>query len=843
MTFQTKKIEVRKVVEAHCSSNSDIISIESIAEEDRVLSSEAQENTDPFESSESSFELFSINPIPHHEFDKEFYLKLNPDIAAAQIDPYLHFINHGIYEGRRGSPYNFRKDVEPLSNTKETVLIVSHDASRTGAPILALNIAQILKKNFNVIVLILNDGHITPFFEQTCSSIISVDKSMIFDNLFIEDLIDHIVQKYAINSAIVNSIESFCVLKPLAKRFIPSVLLIHEFAAYTRPHYKFIEAFHWAGKIIFPAKVVQENAINIHTHNAIDLTQVLPQGKSIVPSEPGVFHSYQKVESILNMNDNKGRAKPFIVLGAGSVHYRKGVDLFIATAAELKHYYPEYNIKMLWIGSGFDPDHDISYSCYLSEQIQRSGLSDYFHFIEEIPNLEDIYPHIDLFYLSSRLDPLPNVAIDVMMLGKPIICFNKGTGIAEILEQDPDTSQCISPHLSISESAKKIVQFHQSAEYYSLISSKVKELAVKHFNMIDYVSHLLGFIRSQSKQSKQEELDCITLETSNDFKKDFFAESKSHKQDAIRRYVRSWHSKTNLHDLLRKPAPGFNPSIYDFYHRDRGDYIEPFADFIRLGKPDGPWQEKVISPKYQSGDESVLNCAIHIHVFYADLLKDILDRILKNKSNFDLYISTNDSVVNEISQFLSEYEHIHFKLNVVPNRGRDIGPLLTEFCSELQNYDVIGHFHTKKSLDISNSQFAHNWFLFLIENLIGGQHQMADQIMDEFNKDQKLGLVFADDPHLLDWGRNKPFADALANELKISNLPDYHFNFPVGTMFWARPEAIKPLWELNFCWESYPEEPIPYDGSVLHAIERLIPFIARNQGFSQVVTHIPGLTR
>lgn len=58
------------------------------------------------------------------------------------------------------------------------------------------------------------------------------------------------------------------------------------------------------------------------------------------------------------------------------------------------------------------------------------------------------------------------------------------------------------------------------------------------------------------------------------------------RRDAIRRYVRVWHSKAGL---LRKPAPGFNPAIYHIYNPGRDDTVEPFADYLRSGKPEGPW--------------------------------------------------------------------------------------------------------------------------------------------------------------------------------------------------------------------------------------------------------------
>jgi lipopolysaccharide biosynthesis protein len=73
------------------------------------------------------------------------------------------------------------------------------------------------------------------------------------------------------------------------------------------------------------------------------------------------------------------------------------------------------------------------------------------------------------------------------------------------------------------------------------------------------------------------------------------------------------------------------------------------------------------------------------------------------------------------------------------------------------------------------------------------------------------------------------------------SLPPF-FDFPVGTMFWTRPAAIQPLLDLGLRWEDYPREPAPIDGTILHAIERLLPIVARQTGFRYVTTHIPGVT-
>ena len=117
--------------------------------------------------SQQKKDIPNVSPL---EFDEDYYLKNNPDVATAKIDPYCHYVNYGKAEGRKGCIYNLYKNITPLCETKETLLLVSHEASRTGAPILALNIAQELKKQLNVIILLLNDGVITSFFEENCNA-------------------------------------------------------------------------------------------------------------------------------------------------------------------------------------------------------------------------------------------------------------------------------------------------------------------------------------------------------------------------------------------------------------------------------------------------------------------------------------------------------------------------------------------------------------------------------------------------------------------------------------------------------------------------------------------------
>ena len=63
--------------------------------------------------------------------------------------------------------------------------------------------------------------------------------------------------------------------------------------------------------------------------------------------------------------------------------------------------------------------------------------------------------------------------------------------------------------------------------------------------------------------------------------------------------------------------------------------------------------------------------------------------------------------------------------------------------------------------------------------------------------------------------------------------------FPLGTMFWAKPEALAPLFELEL--ESYlQKEPLPYDGSYMHASERLVSHVVSQSGYQLQTVYTEG---
>ena len=142
-------------------------------------------------------------------------------------------------------------------------------------------------------------------------------------------------------------------------------------------------------------------------------------------------------------------ADAFIVLGLGAVQIRKGVDLFLSTAARARRIAPHVRFRFVWIGDGYDPVRDSAYSAYLASQIVRSDLTETVAIIDAVEDLEPAYDAADVLFMSSRLDPQPNVGVIAISRGMPTVCFDRATGTAEVLSADPETRPLVVPHLDV----------------------------------------------------------------------------------------------------------------------------------------------------------------------------------------------------------------------------------------------------------------------------------------------------------------------------------------------------------------------------------------------------------
>lgn len=736
-------------------------------------------------------------------------------------------------------------------DARDNVLVVTHEASRTGAPILAHNISRLLSERYNVTVLSVRSGGdlMDALLDVSVDVVVAGGHPQLGDRNWRQ--IKHFLSGKSLEFAVVNSVESRSLLPLLDEMGVTSISLIHEFAAYTRPRTAFAEVMNYADHVVFSSPLTRDNAAEAVGLELTPKVHVFPQGKCTVPgrAESQVVDAVerQRLKALLRP---VGHENDFLVIGTGHVQIRKGVDLFIEVARQALAAAKSRTLRFVWIGAGYDPEQDAAYSVYLQDQLKRSGLTDDLRILPPTSEIEYAYELADALLLPSRLDPLPNVAIDAMLTGVPVLCFDTATGISDVLRQGALDAACVAEYLNATDMVEKLQALASSPGLYADVSERTQAHARAIFDMDAYVGQIEGLALAAKarKRNRVSDIDIIASETR--FRSEYVLRPGT-RADSAREAAEQYLADISRVALPRRPEPGFNPHVYGGHmlaDSDRPLDTDPYCDFLGKGRPEGPWSLPVIRETADAAPSEAaraLRSALHIHAYYVDALDGLRARVMMNWARPALYVSVADEEAKaEAGRILSGYE-ADCDIRIMPNCGRDIGPFLTGFGAKLvEKYDIVGHVHTKKSVALSDRDLVRNWTRFLYENILGGETggPMLDRVLNAFSEDEGLGIVFPSDPNLMAWSRNREQASRLTCRLGLGDLPDA-FDFPVGTMFWMRTDALRPFLDLKLDWTDYPREPVADDGTILHALERLFGVVPLLRGYRAAVTSVTGLTR
>ncbi|MDD2923809.1 glycoside hydrolase family 99-like domain-containing protein [Rhodoferax sp.] len=225
--------------------------------------------------------------------------------------------------------------------------------------------------------------------------------------------------------------------------------------------------------------------------------------------------------------------------------------------------------------------------------------------------------------------------------------------------------------------------------------------------------------------------------------------------------------------------------------------------------------------------------ALHLHLFYTDMLLQMVDYLNNLPIQYDLYVSVQKSTIinnieNELKKLLKNAKLI--VVERVENRGRNIAPLIAQFGGRLAEYEIICHIHTKKSPHNSNLT---GWHEEIMTNLLGKPNSTGGHVTHIIKLLQSNAKIvysagknnFIKAP--TGWDDNYQIAkNILITHTKISIQNFSTVEFPEGAMFWGRADCLKEFLSLPLGYDDFEKEPIPADGTLAHALERLILIFA-----------------
>lgn len=238
------------------------------------------------------------------------------------------------------------------------------------------------------------------------------------------------------------------------------------------------------------------------------------------------------------------------------------------------------------------------------------------------------------------------------------------------------------------------------------------------------------------------------------------------------------------------------------------------------------------------------------HVYFMDLLEDTCHYIASLPEETDLYITSTEDKIPQIREYMQQHGISH-QTTFIPviNRGRDVSALLVAACPVVLSgkYDVIGFAHDKKSSQ--NQENGHHGtesqgFAYkLMENTLGSEAYVKN-ILTLFAENPRLGQVTPPPPyHALyfahtiphDWGANYEITKELLEDrlgIHVPLSPTKPTASAMGSCYWFRVEALKPLFEYGWKYEDFlPEGQMGEDGTISHAIERANGYICQSRGY------------
>lgn len=344
------------------------------------------------------------------------------------------------------------------------ILFLSHQSSRTGAPLILLDFLKWVKqyqKEVQVTVLSLVGGSLREEFKKIANVYIELSdykeesiglKKQVLEKIYTK--LGYKFERQHPQKILIQELASqnfdviyanTVVTIPLAQQIkdisVKSKIIAHLHELNTIIKIALPDFSYYIDKVdgfIAVSEMVRDNLINNY--------QV----------EPGKITTIYEFATIIKTHKKKSKTPPFIVGGSGTVHWRKGSDLFLQVAKYVKTYFTDFDIEFIWVGEIKEDENEI-----IQADISKSGLKGVVSFVGEVQTPQIFYDNFDVLLLTSREDPFPLVGIELGMLGKPLICFSKATGTAEIIK---DGGGIIVPYLSIREMAEAVIEYYNNTE-------------------------------------------------------------------------------------------------------------------------------------------------------------------------------------------------------------------------------------------------------------------------------------------------------------------------------------------------------------------------------------------
>ncbi len=192
-----------------------------------------------------------------------------------------------------------------------------------------------------------------------------------------------------------------------------------------------------------------------------------------------------KVRQILGIPEES-----FVIGMCGTPEWRKGTDIFVRLVEKVRAIPEGAKCHFIWLGGEKEAYREAQFD------VDKSGLRDFCHFIPAVGDPDAYFRAFDLFALTSREDPFPLVMLEAAARGLPIVCFADSGGATELVEDD---AGMIVPYLDVEAMAQACVELMVDDEKRRRFGAQAKAKVESRYLLEHQGPKILSVIESAFK--------------------------------------------------------------------------------------------------------------------------------------------------------------------------------------------------------------------------------------------------------------------------------------------------------------------------------------------------------
>lgn len=366
---------------------------------------------------------------------------------------------------------------------KKKIILLSHEASLSGAPMSLLNLSKYLldTKEYVICFLFNRSGPLIPEFKKI-GKVICLDNLGTRQNIFVKYII-RVLPMYKIRDQLLKFI--FLFYKPncvISNTIVNSSMLSYfnfsrlKLLTIVREKKGVINLFDSINKND-SKKIINKSSKFIAVSNSVkkDLNEYYNVDNNKIQVIYNTLPYFKKqINSQVEINkwkkENNIPPKAFIVGSCGGPIWRKGPDLFLNIAKAVKKISQNEDIFFIWKGG----KKNSSWFLDFVQEIKFLDLHKNITILPESKNIGIFYNSIDVYISTAREEPFGLTLLEAGHYKKPCLAFSKSGGPEEILSKDKGI---IVPYGDIEKAANEIISLKNDEITRKKYSKLINEYA------------------------------------------------------------------------------------------------------------------------------------------------------------------------------------------------------------------------------------------------------------------------------------------------------------------------------------------------------------------------------